>query len=158
MTLPAISEIIRDTGLLSFDGKPLGYAQSGLVVSPNYTMTPIFSEDRGLIPQFFIYSGMSCILKFFNVSFNDTVFKLGFIQRGDNTYPSLTIPSTTKTGEVVSTTCKGTFLYTPSNPAHPKITSTDCFGFLVGDIQFSYKNLATLPVYVFCKNISFSAQ
>lgn len=158
MTLPAISEIIRDTGLLSFDGTPLGYAQSGVILSPNYTITPVFSEDSGLIPQFFIYSGMSCILKFSNISFNDKAFKVGFIQRVDNAYPSLTIPSTTKTGEIVSTTCKGTFLYTPSNPAHPKITSSDCFGFMVGDIAFSYKNLATLPLYIFCKEIKIAAQ
>lgn len=158
MVYPPITDIIRDTGLISFGGQQVGYAQDGVEFDPQYVITPIYFEDSGMIPQHFIYSGMTALFRFSCISFNDKSFKLAFVQRGINSYPRLSIPGNLKTGTLVSTTCKTSFSFVPQNPAHPKITSSDCFAFVRKSINIKYTDLSTLFLFVYCKDLETSAQ
>lgn len=150
---PSITELIRDTGYGYWNGNPIGYLQDGVHLAPNYVISPLYSEDRGMIPQDFIYSGATTTLKFSINSINIQSFLMAFVQRTSNSFPNLTLPGTLKTGNVVSVTSKGTFLFVPQNPAHPNLSSSDCFGFLNGFYSFNYQNLTNLSLTVYCKTI-----
>jgi len=158
MSYPPITDIIRDTGLVLFNEKQVGYAQDGVEFNPQYTITPIYFEDSGMIPQHFLYSGMTCLFRFSCISFNEKAFRLAFVQRGINNYPALSLPGSLKTGTIVSTTCKTSFSFVPQNPAHPKITSSDCFAYVGKSINVKYTDLSTLFLFVYCKDLETSAQ
>lgn len=144
--------LVKGGGICRWNGTDLGYIAEDITVIPGYDIVEVTEESSGTTPVKMIYAGFRGQILFGCQSMNSTVFNLSLLSPvgvGGN------INGTYDTGKDLYVSKNGTFTFTPDESRNLGITAS-CAGVVMGQITYSYREITTHFITLFCTSITIS--
>ena len=143
-----IEELVRGEGYTYWDGVQIGYTNTAVNLYSNYEVLPVYQEEKGSTPWFWLYLGSQPVIVVDIHSINNLSVSMAFLENdrvGAEIY---------KTGNIISKNRQHTFEYRPVDDRNPKIYAK---GFCLHDdsILASYEKLTSFQLIIRCEDLKY---
>lgn len=143
-----IEEIVRGEGFTYWDGVQIGYTGTSVLLFPNYEVLPVYIEECGSTPNFWLYSGCLPIIQVDIHSINNTSLSAAFINNQEIGLDKY------KTGNLISKDREHRFEYRPVDSSNPSIVAE---GFCIHEeaLLIAYNRISALLLTLRCSKIKY---